>query len=75
MGKRKKKQITKADINIILVMTAWDENGLITVVKGKLQSQEKHTTPLGAVTIDLTCHMKVDKTCANREQKSTTNTS
>lgn len=56
-------------------MTAWDENGLITVVKGKLRSQGKHTTPLGAVTIDLTCHMKVDKTCANREQKSTTNTS
>lgn len=74
-GKEGKKQITKADINIILVMTAWDENGLITVVKGKLRSQGKHTTPLGAVTIDLTCHMKVDRTRANREEKSTTNTS
>lgn len=69
------KQITKADINITLVMTAWNESGLDTAVKGKLQSQGKHTTPLWAVTKDLAFHVKVDRIHANRKQKSCTNKS
>lgn len=34
-------------MNIIVVMTAWNESVLNTAVKEKLWSQGKHTTPYG----------------------------